>query len=197
MFPNTVLNAATVVGLGGLAGPLCALGGSMLSATVFYLVGRRLPEPKRSTRRGAWMLRVMDRVRDTLKDGRIASVIAMRLLPLAPFGVVNLAAGAVRVPIHAYLIGSFLAICPGIAAVTLIGHSLRDVLDTPEPATIAAACGAVVIVAVGAVLLRRRLLRASPTASAKRTRRTSDDRSPARWHGTPPATAPSRQSPSA
>jgi uncharacterized membrane protein YdjX (TVP38/TMEM64 family) len=160
MFPNTVLNLGTVLGLGGFRGAAYALAGSLLSATVYYAVGRRLPEPRASTRRGAWLLRVMDGVHQSLADGRIVSVLTLRLLPLAPFTIVNIAAGAVRVPLRSYVIGSFLAFLPGIAAVALLGRSLRDMLLTPGPASTAFAVAVILLSVAGVWLARRRLPKA-------------------------------------
>jgi phospholipase D1/2 len=53
------------------------------------------------------------------------SVAAIRLLPVAPFTIVSLAAGALRVPMKDYIIGSALGLLPGIIAITLLSGQLQ------------------------------------------------------------------------
>ena len=83
------------------------------------LAGKRLDElSRRLARRG------------------ILTVFSVRLIPLAPFTVVNLVAGASRIRFRDFLIGSLVGLAPATVALTVFSDRLlRAVLD-PSPATI-------------------------------------------------------------
>src|SRR3546814_9428623 len=75
-----------------------------------------------------------------MRDGRVARLIgvfagngvigvaSLRMLPLAPFMLINLAAGAARVPFLDFAVGSALGLGPGIVAFNLMGVQLEQVL---------------------------------------------------------------------
>ena len=58
-------------------------------------------------------------------------------MPIAPFTVVNVVAGASAIRFRDYLVGTALGMGPGIAAVTLLGDRLRGVLEQPTPGNVA------------------------------------------------------------
>ena len=62
----------------------------------------------------------------------ILSVTAVRLVPIAPFTVVNLAAGALGISFRDYLIGTILGIAPGLIAMTLLGDRLLRISNLVE-----------------------------------------------------------------
>lgn len=159
LFPNTILNLATVLGFGTQLGPPLAMGGSLLAGLAFYLLGRRYGEaPLRRLR-----LRSVERLQQLLRRGGLATMLSLRLLPVAPYSVANLMAGAARVPILTFLLGSFLGLLPGILMVTAFGHQLRRMLKHPGPAEFAI-LAAVVLAGLGLMAwLRHRLEREAGT----------------------------------
>ncbi len=137
LFPNTVLNLATVLGFGTKLGPAFAMGGSLIAGLTFYVVGRVYGEaPLRKLR-----LRSLDQLAKLLRRGGITTMLTLRLLPIAPYSVANLMAGAARVPVLTFLIGSFLGLLPGILMVTAFGHQLRRMLKNPGPVEISVLVG--------------------------------------------------------
>lgn len=126
LFPITVLIAVTAMVFGPWEGVLYSLLGSVAGALIGYavgwLAGRRAPS--------IWKMR----------DGRVARLIrvfagngvigiaSLRMLPLAPFMLINLAAGAARVPFLDFAIGSALGLGPGIIAFNLMGVQFQQVL---------------------------------------------------------------------
>jgi len=64
----------------------------------------------------------------------IRTMTLVNLLPLAPFTLTNLMAGAFRLRFRDYMIGSALGIIPGLAGVTLLGSQLGE-LATAESRT--------------------------------------------------------------
>src|SRR3546814_9449637 len=58
----------------------------------------------------------------------VFGVVSLRMLPLAPCMLINLAAGAARVPFLDFAVGSALGLGPGIVAFNLMGVQLEQVL---------------------------------------------------------------------
>ena len=133
MFPNTVLNLATILGLGGIYGFICAFGASLTAALVFCLIGRRFG----ASRLAKIDMASVDKLTKMFRQGGTLSVFAVRMLPLAPFPVVNLVAGAARVKLIPFFIGTCLGLLPGTVTVALFGAQLRQVLKNPGPGSIA------------------------------------------------------------
>lgn len=154
-FPNTILNVATILGLGTTLGLPCALAGSLCASLVFYTAGRRYG----AERMQKLHIRSFDRLSAMLQRGGILGMAALRLLPIAPFGVVNLMAGAARVSVLAFTVGTVLGLLPGNLLVTAFGHQLRTVLRHPSPAQIAMLAAIGVFALAAMWWLQRRLLR--------------------------------------
>ncbi len=129
-FPVTVLIAMTGMIFPPLPAFGYALAASLLSAALNYGIGRGA---------GAQPLRNLvgpsvNRVSRALADRGVISVAALRMLPIAPFTFINLAAGASHVRFPDFIAGTFLGMAPGILVITLLGNQLGRVLSDPEPA---------------------------------------------------------------
>jgi uncharacterized membrane protein YdjX (TVP38/TMEM64 family) len=74
-----------------------------------------------------------------------STVAVMRLLPVAPFTIVNLAAGAMAVPFRHYIVGTTLGMTPGILAMTLLATQIGAAIADPRPLRL---CGLVLFAAV-------------------------------------------------
>jgi len=133
VFPITVLIAATAAIFEPWSGLCYALVGSMLSALVGYLVGLVL---QRGFLRKLFGPR-LNRLRRALARRGILGVAAVRMLPLAPFTVVNVAAGGLRVPFGDYVIGSAIGMAPGIVMLTAFGQQTMRMLTDPSAAGLA------------------------------------------------------------
>jgi len=140
VFPVTVLIAVT----GMMFPPAVALAvatcGVLLSAGVTYLVGRALGRRALERRMGR---RAKD-ISRALADRGVIAVAALRMLPVAPFTIVNLVVGASRIGLVDYLIGTALGMAPGIVMLTLLGTQLAEVLTSPQPRELALLGAAVV-----------------------------------------------------
>lgn len=155
--PTSANVLAVTLGFGSFEGGIYAWFGSILGAAFGFWLGRRLGQD------------VIERLFDGRADGMIrrfhqagpVSVALVRLVPLAPFAVINLAAGSAGIRWRPYLIGTGLALVPGIAAVTLIGDRLAVALKTPLPGNIALVITLVSLALVVTALIRWRLLGSS------------------------------------
>ena len=73
------------------------------------------------------------------------AIAAVRLVPIAPYTVVNLVAGAVGVQLRDFLLGTLIGMLPGIVLLTAMGDRLRRVLADPSAAQIAILVLAIVV----------------------------------------------------
>jgi phosphatidylserine/phosphatidylglycerophosphate/cardiolipin synthase-like enzyme/uncharacterized membrane protein YdjX (TVP38/TMEM64 family) len=120
MLPVTLLIMATVLLFGPWLGVLHALIGATAAAAVTWLVGRSLWRD--TVRRLAG--RHVDRVSRRLGRHGVLGMAVVRLVPVAPFTIVNLVAGALHVRLDHFLAGTILGMAPGIVALALFVGSV-------------------------------------------------------------------------
>lgn len=152
LFPNTVLNVATILTFGTERGLPYALAGSMVAALVYYFIGRRYGREKLRYLGG----RNVDKLSERLRSSGTLGIAGVRLLPIAPFTVVNVLAGALRVRAPAFAAGTFLGLLPGSLLVTAFGHQLREVLKKPETMELALLVTILLCAGAGLWFLKRR-----------------------------------------
>jgi uncharacterized membrane protein YdjX (TVP38/TMEM64 family) len=126
-FPVTLLIFSTIAVFGGWSGAVLAGLGAMASAIATYLVGRWL---------GARYVRRLvgpriNRMRRILSERGVAAVASMRLVPLAPFTVVNLIAGAIELSFLNYVAGTFFGLLPGLLAMSALGQQITELFTAP------------------------------------------------------------------
>jgi uncharacterized membrane protein YdjX (TVP38/TMEM64 family) len=155
VFPLSLLIVATGMVFGPLTGLSYALAGSLLSAAAMFMLGRGLG---RRTLRDLAGTRLLRASRGMARQGVLA-VFALRLVPVAPFTVVNLVLGASHLRFRDYLLGTALGLLPGIIAVTLLGDRLAELIRDPGPWTIVSAVALLLASITLIVLLRRRFAR--------------------------------------
>ncbi|MDN3521618.1 TVP38/TMEM64 family protein [Halomonas ramblicola] len=127
MFPLSLLVAATGLMFGPWWGFAYALAGTLAASMLTWWVGRRLGR-EALIRHGGRHLHGLSRY---LAGRGIRTMTLVNLLPLAPFTLTNLMAGAFHLRFRDYMIGSALGILPGLAGVTLLGSQLGQ-LATAE-----------------------------------------------------------------
>ncbi len=149
LVPRTVLAAAAGLLFGAGRGALYVLAGALVGAVVAFTVGRILG---RDFVRSRPMNAGVDRL---LRRRGLLSVVTVRLLPVAPFGLVSYAFGATQISVGTYLLGTALGVAPGTAVFAVVGASA---LQPRSPAFIAA-CAAAAALAVGAAVGGRRIVR--------------------------------------
>lgn len=94
---------------------------------------------------------------------------AVRVLPVAPFTVVNLVAGASHIRLRDFALGTVLGMAPGIAAVSVFADRLLAALHEPSTATLVGLAVVVAAIVAGAVAVRRWIRRRSAGAGAGRS----------------------------
>jgi phosphatidylserine/phosphatidylglycerophosphate/cardiolipin synthase-like enzyme/uncharacterized membrane protein YdjX (TVP38/TMEM64 family) len=124
LVPVTLLIAASAVAFGPVLGFVYAALGVACSGTVSFLIGRRAGRDLVRRFAGRRLARISTR----LARSGIVAVIVVRMLPIAPFTLVNMVAGAMHVRYRDFLVGTIIGMTPGLLAMTLLGLSIERIL---------------------------------------------------------------------
>jgi uncharacterized membrane protein YdjX (TVP38/TMEM64 family) len=132
-FPVTVLIVATAATFGPWLGFAYAVMGVLASALALYLAGAWLGRDVLQSLAGKrWQ-----RVRDEIEARGILAVAAIRMVPVAPFTVVNLIAGACSIRLLDYLAGTLIGMLPGLIAISALGQQITALMADFSPANAA------------------------------------------------------------
>lgn len=143
MIPVTLLIAVTGIVFGPFYGAMYAIVGSALSAALNYGMGVWIG---RDTVRNLLGARINGLSRRIAKRG-ILAVMVVRVLPVAPFTIVNVVAGASHIGLRDFLIGTVLGMAPGIILTVTFAHHLAEAARRPTVVAVA------VVALVGLVLI--------------------------------------------
>lgn len=130
----TVAIGICAVTLGTWVGFWVSLSGSLMSAAIGYALGRWL---------GAGILeRLVPRraraIRTALQRSGALSTMILRTMPVAPYALVSLVAGACRVRLRDYAFGTLLGTVPYVLAFTALTNRILTALRQPDAASIGA-----------------------------------------------------------
>lgn len=153
LVPITAMILVTAMIFGPVAGSLYALIGSLAGAAVTYAIGAMLGRDFVRKIAG----RKWQRLERKINETGIIAVAALRLLPVAPFTVVNIVCGAFKVPWRDYLLGSIIGLAPGILITNLFAHQLASALRNPGVGAFLILGVLIALTIVGSVWLKRRL----------------------------------------
>lgn len=142
MFPLTILVVLTGFLYGPWWGFCYAALGTLISAIVSYEIGR-LTGQKPLLKFGGQRLLHLSRF---IGDRGIRTMILISILPLAPFTLTNIMAGASHIRFWPYLAGSAIGILPGIAVVNFAGSQLSALLQSTDKTDVAVSISALILV---------------------------------------------------
>ena len=128
MFPRPVLTLVTIVALGARLGLACSMGGILLAALATYFTGRFL---KRDTVRRLAGDR-FDEATRVLRGHGVVAMFAANMLPVPPFGLQGIIAGAIRLKLWEYMVGTALSLLPGALMITAFGQQIRAGFEDPS-----------------------------------------------------------------
>ncbi len=155
LFPITLLILVSIVTFGAFTGFLVAFGGALTSALLAYGVGMAARRPlHRHIARGR--LGLLGR---RLRRHGVLAVLLVRIIPVAPFLIVNLTAGASRMRLTDYALGTMLGMAPAIVAITLLIDRIRALIERPTAGSAAAMTAVFAAIALATYLLARWLRR--------------------------------------
>ncbi len=156
VFPLNILILTTSAVFGPWLGILYGGTGAVSSGLVMYLIGGRLG-------REALYRMLGERWRyglEGLRKRGLLAVVTFRLLPIAPFTLVNLAAGASGIRFVDFLVGTMIGMLPGLVLLSVMGDRIVRILAEPSAGDIAililcVACLIGLAIAAQALLSRR------------------------------------------
>jgi uncharacterized membrane protein YdjX (TVP38/TMEM64 family) len=132
VFPVTILIAATAFAFEPWTALAYSLAGCVLSAMAIYALGYRLGRKTVMRFTGyRW-----NRLHGLISKHGILAVATIRMIPVAPYSIVNLAAGAVRVRFRDFVLGTVVGMTPGVVGITLFTSQLEDMIQDPSGFTI-------------------------------------------------------------
>ena len=141
-FPITILNLATVFAFGPLWGNIYALSGWLLSSAEGYGIGRLIGKDLLHKLAGRRLAPLVDRIE---QHGFLA-VLAMRVVPVGPFTLVNLFIGASGIRFLDFILASVVGRVPGILVLTLFAVQIENALRRPGLISLALLGFALVVV---------------------------------------------------
>jgi uncharacterized membrane protein YdjX (TVP38/TMEM64 family) len=128
MFPRPLVTLAGVMAFGPWLGFVYALTGIVLSSVVTYYVGKRM---RRDTVRRLAGSR-LDRMIEVLRKHGLLAMTLLRLVPIAPFAVEGIVAGAVRLKLWQLAAGTALGALPGTLTATIFADQLETAFSGGE-----------------------------------------------------------------
>jgi uncharacterized membrane protein YdjX (TVP38/TMEM64 family) len=151
MFPRPLITLAAVVAFGPWLGVAYAITGILLAAIANYLVGRLMSRAR--VRRIAGER--LNRISEVLRRRGLVAMTAVRLVPIAPFAVVGLVAGAIRVKFSHYVLGTLFGMLPGAIVTVIFGDQLQLALRDASRINYWVIAGVVIVFAAGIYAVRR------------------------------------------
>lgn len=149
--PLTFLTLVTIVAFGPVDGFVCTLAGASIGGAVSYWIGRFLGREVIERLAGE-RVNVLSR---RLAGRGLLAVAAVRLVPVAPFAVVNLIAGASHINFRDFILGNALGMTPGALAMVLFLDQIIMALKTPGTGSITLVAITLALIAAGGWGLRR------------------------------------------
>ena len=157
LFPVNVLTAASIIIFGNVLGVVYALIGATLSAILVYEIGhyggrhllKRIPDSR------------LHRLSVKLARHGLVAVAVLRIVPVAPYSIVNLMAGASHIRRRDYIVGTILGMTPGTILAALVIDRVLAAINKPQLVNFVWLAVAVLVFAAASLWLGRRMLRVS------------------------------------
>jgi uncharacterized membrane protein YdjX (TVP38/TMEM64 family) len=159
-YPAEILDAAVGFVYGFWAGMALVMAGWMLNAIVAYWIGRHAARPLLWRVIGHERFEHLERIAET---GGAAMLLTIRLIPIVPFSLFSIVAGAARVPHGRFMWTTAVGYIPITAVFVYLGTQLEELSPTDPILWI----GAIVLIALVVLTHRlRHLIRTPDDATA-------------------------------
>jgi uncharacterized membrane protein YdjX (TVP38/TMEM64 family) len=104
--------------------------GATIGATVLFLIVKTSLGESLAAKAGP----LLAKLSEGFKENALSYLLFLRLVPVFPFWLVNLAPALLGVPIRTFVIGTFLGIIPGAAAFSFAGAGLGSGIEAQNAA---------------------------------------------------------------
>lgn len=113
---------------GTWVGGISVLIGATFGATLLFLATRTALRPLLAQKAGPWLTKVNEEV----ARGEISYMLTIRLLPVIPFWIANLAPGFVQIRLRTFIWTSFFGMAPGTFVYASLGSGVGSIMDKGE-----------------------------------------------------------------
>ena len=151
MFPRPLITLAAVIAFGPVWGFFYSLAGICVSAAVTWKMGRHMRRDTVRRLAGA----KLDRMIEVLKKHGLLAMTLLRLVPLAPFAVESIVAGAIRMKLWHVVLGTAIGLLPGTLTTTVFGDAIETAITGSGRVNWWLVGGALVLLAGGAWAVKR------------------------------------------
>jgi uncharacterized membrane protein YdjX (TVP38/TMEM64 family) len=127
---GAVLTIAGGFLFGWLLGGAVSIVGATIGASIVFLIARSALGDLLAARVGPWL----SRFRQGFQEDAFSYLLFLRLVPIFPFWLVNLAPGLLGVSFATYVATTILGIIPGTFAFALAGNGLDSVIEAQQAA---------------------------------------------------------------
>lgn len=127
VFPVLILIPLTALVFGPLLGCFYSLIGLFANASALYAIGHRMGYKTVQQLSGTRIHHLSQQ----LSRHSFLTMATLRFLPVAPFTVISLIAGASHIRYRKFIAGTLLGIFPSLAILTLVGNQIEKTIDAP------------------------------------------------------------------
>ncbi len=167
MFPITLLSALGATVFPPLKAVAISFTGTMVSAALHHLLATRWLEDYVRKALGP----TRRKVDEALGDRSVSTIALIRMVPLAPFALVNLAAASLGVRFRDFMLGTAIGLAPGITVVCLFGRQVRSFWQEPRLTPVLIVVGITIAWLGFSLALQRWLANRRPSAARARAQR--------------------------
>lgn len=128
MFPRPLITLFAVIAFGAVAGLVYSLLGITAAALVTYFVGQALPRDTVRKLAGS----KINEMTSVLRRRGLIAVFAVRIVPVAPFAIEGMVAGAIGIKLWHFALGTVLGMLPGTLTTTVFGDQIKIALVDPS-----------------------------------------------------------------
>jgi phospholipase D1/2 len=162
MFPRPLITLAAVIAFGPWWGFCYSLTGICASSAVTWWMGRHMRRDTVRRLAGA----KLDRMAEVLRKHGLLAMTLLRLVPLAPFAVESIVAGAIRMKLWHVVLGTAIGLLPGTLTTTVFGDAIETAISGTGKVNWWLVGGALALLAGGAWAVKRWFTRMERRLSA-------------------------------
>ena len=126
-FPITAMSTAIILIFGGWQGLAYSMIGALISGTMGYWIGKAIGKER--------LLKVFPKAKspmEKISNSGVVGVAVIRMLPIAPFTLINIIMGVIHVPLLSFILGTALGLSPGKIMLAIFGESFIEVFRHPD-----------------------------------------------------------------
>ena len=148
--PITLMIIATVAVFGPWTGAVYALLGAEIAALAAFGLGHAIGRDAVSRIAGSRV----NRLSRKLSERGVLTIITLRIVPVAPFTVINIIAGISEIRLRDFALGSFIGMVPGVMAISLLADRIIASLRNPNATSILILVAVIALVVMSLAGLR-------------------------------------------